>query len=672
MIVIAIIGIEVAALVLWTIPSVLRTETTLAAASLDLLAVLTIGAVVYVEHRHAIQASALLGLYLFVGVVADIIKSRSFFRHTGLAHLGALAATSAILRASLLGLQEVPKRELLREFGREATSGYWSRSFLTYLYPMMIAGFRGVLVLSDLNTLGPEFASDVVYPRFTHYWEKAHRASQNALFLTCIQAWKSLFAVILLPRLAQSGFSLAQPFILQRAIAVIGDDMVGHVERGFLLGATILCFGGSIVSKTTTAHLNSQLITRIRGALTGQMFDKSLRISQSESKNSATLTLMSADIEGIAAGMPKMFELVMTSVDLALGIYVLSLFVGKSCFVVLGPLVVSAIATYFIGKRMAVAFTAWNAEIESRVSKTSKVLSQVKALKMFGLAPTINRYLQNLRQSEMAKSNSFRALQSISVISVLCAEYLTPVVVIAAALFWNTFRGNRKMTAATVFPALSVVVLIKDPLSLLLGGYPTMKAMFGCFRRIQAFLNLPERKDPRIIDNPSFSTSTTQNIAEAENVIKPLVQFSNVGIAPLNSGGSILKELDFAIMPGSITGVAGPNGSGKSMLLNSILGETEVPAGEIRVQQPDIALCEQVVWLRNASIKENIIWPLPYDEPLFQKVLWCCLLDEDIQLLPEGSDYQVGSGGSRLSGGQRQRVVRTRSLVKSDLSVSLI
>lgn len=577
--------------------------------------------------------------------------------------MGALSIASGTLRTILLGLQEIPKTKLLldlhlqRLLGSEATSGFWNRSFFIYLYPLLFAGFRGVLELSHLGNLGPDFASEVLFPQFKQVWMKSRRVSRNALFMSCVNAWKVLFATIVLPRLAQSVCNLSQPFILHRAIIVIGDETVGNLERALLVIATVCAFGGSVVTKMTTSHLSSRLNTRIRGALISQMFDKSLRISQSEAKKSAAITLMSADVEGIADGLPKVYELIMTLLELGFGVYFLSLFVGESCFVVLAPLIVSAIATYFLGKWMATAFAAWNKTIEIRVAKTSKVIGQLKAIKMFGLGPTISKYLQSLRETEIASSNKFRGLQSVSVIAVLCAEYLTPVVVIAAALFWNTFNG--RLNAATVFPSLSIVVLIKDPLSLLLSGYPKMSAMFSCFGRIQAFLNVEDRKDPRIIR--AFTKTTASQLLGHDNSSVPIVEFCGARIAPAGTQTPVLNDLNFALMPGSITGVAGANGSGKSLLLQSILGEVELMDGDIYVSETTIALCGQSVWLKNGSIKDNIVGSMPYNERRFRRVLHCCLLDQDLALLPGGADYPVGSGGSRLSGGQRQRVVRTRT-----------
>lgn len=59
---------------------------------------------------------------------------------------------------------------------------------------------------------------------------------------------------------------------------------------------------------------------------------------------------------------------------------------------------------------MSPARSAWNSFIESRVSNTSNVLSQIKGWKMIGMGPILADYLQNLRKEEMVFAKLFRRL----------------------------------------------------------------------------------------------------------------------------------------------------------------------------------------------------------------------------------------------------------------------
>lgn len=593
-----------------------------------------------------------MAVYLLISIMIDIIKSRSFFSRPGMSALGGLAAASAAMRLMLTGLQEFPKTELLidttakQSLNREAVSGYWSRVLFLFLNPLFLKGARAVLTLPDLGSLSPEFASKGLFAQLQGKWQARPNSSKNKLFTTCFGVWKGLFFVILVPRVCNSITAFAQPFILYRVIELVGMDASERstVENVVLLLATALSLVGQCVTKVTTTHMKNRLLTRIRGALICLLLDKSLRLPQKEAAKSSALTLMSADVDGVTAGLPTIQEFVVTALEVGFGVFFLSRFVGRSCFTVLVPLVLSAGAMHYVGRWMAASMRVWNETVEARVAKTAKIVGQLTAIKMFGLGATIERHLQGLREVEMAVSRRYRNVQALAQIPLLCADLMTPVVVIAAALFWNTFDG--RLSAKTVFPSLSIVVLVKGPLTVLIMSIPNLRVMLTCFHRLQEYLLLEEQKDPR-----TFSGTLGK---------ETVVQFDKVTLAPMGTSKPVLKDASFTIKSGSTNGIAGSNGSGKSLLLQSILGEAELLEGSISLKKDKhVGYCSQTVWLRNGSIKDNIIGPRLYNERLFKQVLHCCLLDEDIQQLPGGVDYVIGTGGVKLSGGQRQRLVCT-------------
>lgn len=115
--------------------------------------------------------------------------------------------------------------------------------------------------------------------------------------------------------------------------------------------------------------------------------------------------------------------------------------------------------------------------------------------------------------------------------------------------------------------------------------------------------------------------------------------------------------------------VIGPTGVGKSALLKSLLGDGNVTSGSIFVDPQQIAYCDQEVWLRNVSVRSNIIGERPFDEVWYNKVSTACML-QDLDSLPDGHLTLVGSRGSRLSGGQKQRLVSALSQM-TDMKVVL-
>ena len=221
----------------------------------------------------------------------------------------------------------------------------------------------------------------------------------------------------------------------------------------------------------------------------------------------------------------------------------------------------------------------------------------------------------------------------------------TPIAVVAAALFWSGFDAG--LDAVSAFTALAFVHLAAQPMAAIILSWSKIGGMFACFKRIQAYLLLPERVDSRA---PLIEKSPTRDLERFP------IQFENASVA--SPDGSILFTADLAFEASTTNMIIGPTGVGKSIMLRSVLGEAEITSGSLCVKPQQIAYCDQEEWVCNATIRENIIGCLPYDEVWYNKVITACML-HDLNEFPLGHLTLVGTRGANLSGGQRQRLVRT-------------
>ncbi|MEG3437075.1 ABC transporter ATP-binding protein [Pannus brasiliensis CCIBt3594] len=136
-----------------------------------------------------------------------------------------------------------------------------------------------------------------------------------------------------------------------------------------------------------------------------------------------------------------------------------------------------------------------------------------------------------------------------------------------------------------------------------------------------------------------------------------------------------LEGVSFTIEPGEMVAVVGPIGCGKSTLANALPRLLDVSAGQLSIDDRDIANIDlgdlrraiayvpQESFLFSTSIAENIRYGdpvLPF--PFVEKAAKTARIHEEILNFPQQYDTLVGERGITLSGGQRQRTSLARAL----------
>lgn len=238
------------------------------------------------------------------------------------------------------------------------------------------------------------------------------------------------------------------------------------------------------------------------------------------------------------------------------------------------------------------------------------------------------------------------------------ASITPPVFVFAGARFWT--RASNPMSASEVFSAFAMIILTASPWNTLLYSLTSAAASFACMARIQAYLNLEELDDSRkrVESDEEKNVSDTN---EKDNAHPPASQHAvvmdRVTIKSKKSN-TVLSEMSIKIARGKLAMVRGQVGSGKSVFLRTILGEVQPASGTVLAPpSKEISYAAQKPWIRNLSIKDNVIGPNPYDESLYNEVIHACALDKDIAEFANGDETMTGTDGCNLSGGQKQRLV---------------
>ena len=192
------------------------------------------------------------------------------------------------------------------------------------------------------------------------------------------------------------------------------------------------------------------------------------------------------------------------------------------------------------------------------------------------------------------------------------------------------------------------------------------------------------RKDTR--NTRSISSKATNSQSDPEEAKEEVSNFHHLvqnqenysALSVLNlsyrhierDGEFILQDIQFSTAPKSLTVITGPVGSGKSTLLSAIAGEISDVSGTITFPGT-LVYVPQTPWIFSGTIRENILFGQPYDEPKYNRVIEACALTEDIQRFPDYDQTVVGERGEVLSGGQKARVSLAR-VVYADADLYLL
>ena len=222
------------------------------------------------------------------------------------------------------------------------------------------------------------------------------------------------------------------------------------------------------------------------------------------------------------------------------------------------------------------------------------------------------------------------------------------------------------VSPSTAFTALTVFQRLEGTFSLVPGLVTDFFNAWVSFDRIEQFLGSPERVDTTI---------------DAE-----IVAFEGASIAwPSDEQGvrqPTLQNLDFRFPKNELSIVAGPTGVGKSLLLAAMIGEADVLSGAVRRPRNDlafqgqgiellgkqwivpkaIAFVAQTPWIESASLRDNILFGLPFSDSRYTLVLQACDLMQDISTMEDRDLTELGPHGISLSGGQRSRLALARAL----------
>ncbi|KAL6353939.1 hypothetical protein LRP88_12934 [Fusarium phalaenopsidis] len=436
-------------------------------------------------------------------------------------------------------------------------------------------------------------------------------------------------------------------------------------DRSFRPWFSALLFGASPVIRglfmQTFEFFSTDTICRLKGMVIYVIHKKILKQRDGGRIDVGQVTNhVAADIDKISILRYTIMAGFMVPVEVAVASVILYQTLGWSSLPGLALIVITRIPiSWYVNRYQGRAQSRVMEAIEARVRRVSEVIDGLQTIKMLGQSLAFTLWIGEKRKSEL------RAIWKKLVITTASETLSSAFVLIPLilSLCIHTLVAGHRLSPAVVFTVVSVFNTLKGMMSLAVIGVSTHAQAMVSVDRVVQFLD----QDVESLLGQDDTTFTTPYSDESRGQGTSDLGARNASIAvrlPDGSRRTILRGVSFQIPRGGLTVITGKTGSGKSTLIKALLGEAPVISGEASLRSngsETISYASQAPWIRNSTIRDNILFGGPFVSKRYHEVTQAVALHADFRLLPNGDLTPTGEAGSSLSGGQKARVALARA-----------
>lgn len=477
---------------------------------------------------------------------------------------------------------------------------------------------------------------------------------QQSLFKLLKPYKKQLYFLLALVVLS-NGLNLALPKIIAGGIDSYthGNLVFSTLIIQFLVFAVIVfifTYGQSVVQTYLSEKVARDLRERVAAKISKQSYLFVQNVTPAK-----LLTNLTADIDSIKMFIAQAIVQLISSIIIIVGTSVLLLSIDWQLALVVLLIIPLIGGTFFVIFSKVRALFMKSRTVLDRLNKVINESILGSAL-IRVLNSQKSEYKKFVAANSDAKDLGMQILQLFATLIpfvTFVANLATLVILMMGGYF--VIQGDMTLGDFTAFN--SYLALLIFPI-LILGFISNLIAQAGAsYQRLLEVLDAPEKPD----------TSTLRHRLHGQVEVKNL--HLTYGEKP------VLKNVSFAVKPGTKTAIIGPTAAGKTQLLYLLTGLIEPNSGTIEYDghnihdyQPtelhkQIGFVFQDSIIFNMSVEENIAFSGDStSDHAMKNAIQTSELNDFVTNLPKGLKTVVSERGTSLSGGQKQRIMLARAL----------
>jgi len=485
----------------------------------------------------------------------------------------------------------------------------------------------------------------IAHQTFLRNWENEKKAESASLFRALRNSFTGDFMKACVSKLVWSLLLIFSIwFFVFEILDFIKKKDMGqphHTEKYefYLCAGFFACMFVLSIGIQQMGIYSTILGSKVKTALTTEIYKKMI-VRDAYGSKADVVALVAKDVEKIAEACLSL-QFLWSGIFETVTVFVVTLtLLGSTILPGVALIAVFMPLQYLMG--MVVAYKKKDLAVVSdeRISLMEEIMRSIKLIKIYGWEESFFKKLHAIRDEEGEMVNNINQIKA----TILGLIFSLPPLL--CLVIFGTQEATGSIESVVVFTSMSFYNSLRVPFSKLPKSLRDVLDAIASLERIQHFLEEPDLGGGKNAENGSSDHRG--------------ITFQNASLSYGMEGKIILNSINLNIPQGALMMVAGPVASGKSNLLKSVLGDLTLRGGTCLVNASK-AYVPQTPWTALGTVRDNIIFGLPFDEAHYRKVIFACALEPDLMIMANGDQTWIGERGGNLSGGQKQRIALARA-----------